>query len=43
MIILSFGDPAASIVGIKMGGVRISKNKTLNGSLGCMVVSTIIR
>jgi dolichol kinase len=42
LIILSYGDPAASIIGIKIGGWRISRYKTLSGSLGCMVVSTIM-
>jgi dolichol kinase len=42
LIILSFGDPAASIVGIKLGGPKISKNKTFSGSFGCVLVSVIM-
>jgi len=42
MIILSYGDPSASIFGIYFGGYKIMKGKTLSGSFGCSLVSSII-
>ncbi len=42
LIILTYGDPFASIVGLSFKGLQISKNKTLTGSLGGAIISSIL-
>ena len=42
IIILSFGDPCASLFGIYFKSPKITKNKTIAVTFGCGVVSTII-
>ena len=39
---MTYGDPFASIVGLSFKGLQISKNKTLTGSLGGAIISSIL-
>lgn len=42
ILCLAFGDPAACIMGIKFGKDLITKKKSLQGSLACFAVCTVL-
>lgn len=42
IIVLSFGDPFASLCGIYFKSPKISRDKTVAGTLGCALISTFI-
>jgi dolichol kinase len=38
LLFLSFGDTAAHIIGVKWGKIRLDTEKTVEGSLACLVI-----